>query len=226
MEMTEEKVLRAEVQANHKSLEVIRTGSMAEAASGLAGVVLAILGLAGILSPLLLSISTIAIGAALLFEGGAIAARFSNLLTDLGRGRVEATELGGGMTAEFLGGAAGVALGILGLLGVLPGVLIPVAAIVFGGSLIFGSTVTSRLNSLEIRRAGGNELAQMAAREMVSAAAGLQVLVGLGGIALGIIALVGIAPEILSLVAMLGLGASVLLSGSAVSSRMVSVFRQ
>lgn len=209
-----------------RSVEILRTGSMAEGAAGLGAVVLAILGLAGILPFLLLPISTIAIGAALLFEGGAIAARFSNLLTGMSRSGAQTTELGGGMTAEFLGGAAGVALGILGLLGVLPAVLIPVAAIVFGGSLIFGSAVTTRLNSLEIASSGGHELAQAAAREAVAAAAGVQVLVGLGGIALGIIALIGVAPDVLSLVAMLSIGASVLLSGTAISRRMVGVFRR
>jgi hypothetical protein len=74
-------------------------------------------------------------------------------------------------------------------------------------------------------RFGGYDLSQQIAREAVSAAAGMQMFVGLGSITLGILALVGLAPLTLVLVAMLALGAAVLLSGAAIRSRMLPLFR-
>jgi hypothetical protein len=51
----------------------------------------------------------------------------------------------------------------------------------------------------------------------------IQLLVSLVAIILGILTLVGFAPLILTLVATLAIGAAVLLSGAAVSSRILSV---
>ncbi len=51
-------------------------------------------------------------------------------------------------------------------------------------------------------------------------------LVGIAAVVLGIIALVGIDPVLVTLVALLVVGASVLFSGTAVSSRMASVMRR
>jgi hypothetical protein len=81
----------------------------------------------------------------------------------------------------------------------------------------------ARLNSLFVEHhLPGNEVARRVAGEMVSAANGAQALIGLAAIVLGIIGLVGLYPLTLSLVAFLCLGASVLLSGAAVSTKMLS----
>jgi hypothetical protein len=116
-----------------KSAEVVAGGSMGEAVAGIAAVVLAIVGLAGLYPVYLTAIASIVLGVALLLQGGAVAARFSQLLAEAAGTRLTNRELGGGMSAEFLAGAAGVVLGILALLRVFPEVLLPVAAIVFGG---------------------------------------------------------------------------------------------
>ncbi len=58
------------------------------------------------------------------------------------------------------------------------------------------------------------------------AASGTQMLIGIATIVLGILALIGIDPVTLSLVGLLATGASILFSGSAVSSRMLSVLRR
>lgn len=208
-----------------KSAKVAGAGSMVEGIAGLGTVVLAIIGLAGVLPGLLAFIATIAIGVALLFQGGAMAARLSSLPVEMSGERVESMPLGGGMTAEFLGGVAGIVLGILALVGVAPVILVAIAAIVFGGALVLGTGVAASLNSLEMARLSGLTMYQQTAREVVSAAAGMQVFVGLGSITLGILALLGIAPLILVLVAMLALGAAVLLSSAAVSNRMLTIFR-
>ncbi len=207
------------------SARIVRGGSLAESITGGAGIVLAIIGLANIMPQMMLPIATIALGAALLFEGGAIASRFSKLLTETAKGRFETSELGVGLTAEVVGGLAGVILGILTLLGVSPSILMPVAVIVFGGTLLFGSGVTARLNNLQIAKSGENEAFREVAREAVSASAGVQLFLGLAAVTLGIIAVAGISWMTLNFVALLCVGVSDLLSGSAIAARMMSAVR-
>ena len=124
---------------------------------------------------------------------------------------------------DFLGGAAGVALGILALVGVMPSTLLACAVISLGASIVIGSSALVRLNHLVIAGSSAHPTAQHAAREAVSASAGTHVLVGLAAGTLGILALCGLVPETLNLVGLLSIGAGLLLSGSAVASRMISV---
>jgi len=205
----------------YRTLRLTVGGSLAEGIAGGVAVILAILALGNVLPGMLLSISVIAIGLALLFQGGAIAARFSKLLSETPRERW-AVEFEGGTTAEFLGGAAGVALGILSLLGMAPISLASVAAIVFGGALILGSGTVDSLNHLEfVSRMERTVPSPYTARDAVSAAVGIQVLIGLVSLVLGILALAGRSAEILTLVAMLCVGFAVLLSGTALSGRLL-----
>lgn len=208
-----------EPQEKEKTAEVIFGGSTAEALVGAAAAVLAILGLANIWPGYMASIATIAVGAALLFQGIAIASRYS----DLAR-RTGGSEVGGGVSAEILGGIAGIALGILALMGIMPATLTPVAIIVFGGALLIGSAATAQLNSLSTWRM--TDRARDVTRSAIEMASGTEVLIGIAAVVLGILALLGMAPRTLVLVALLGLGATVLFSGSAVSSRMLSIFRR
>jgi hypothetical protein len=201
------------------SLETVAGGSALEAFGGLGTAVLAILGLANVLPQFLAAVAVIALGVALFSEGGALAARFRRVLSEAGGGRYDAAELGGGITSELLAGGAGVILGILALLGIVPAVLTSAAVVVFGASLVFGSGATATVNTFASHSEG---VSHSVAREAVRAAAGAQVLIGVGAIVLGVIGLVGIHPMTLALVALLGLGASVLLSGSAIASRMLS----
>jgi hypothetical protein len=100
-------------------------------------------------------------------------------------------------------------------------VLMPSAAIVFGGTLVFSSGISARLDEMLIGRMGEEEVFKDVAREAVSASAGVSLLFGVVAITLGILALVGINPVILNLVALLGVGLSNLLSGTAISTRML-----
>lgn len=214
----------AETRASKATMEVVMGGSLAEGIVGTGGMALAILGLAGVYPGLMLSISTVAVGAALLFEGGAVASRLSHLMAST-QGRME-TEVGSGVTAEFIGGLAGVALGILSLMGVLSTTLIPIAAIIYGGALIMGAGVTSRINAFAISRSTESEGFQQIAREASSAASGVQVLIGIATITLGILALVDFSPLTLSLVAMLSVGFADMLTGTTIASRMIGIFRR
>jgi hypothetical protein len=203
------------------SMEVMAGGSFGEAIAGIATIVLAIIGLAGGLPVYMAAIATIVIGVGLVLEGGSLASRFTNALGTSDT-RVE---LGNGMSAEVLGGFAGIVLGILSLVGLVPGILTAVSAIVFGAVLGLSCRTVSRLNIAVINSmAGLRENSRAVARELVNGAVGVQALIGLAGIILGILAVVSVARLDLTLVALLVLGVAVVLTGSALGSRMLSMF--
>lgn len=200
-------------------------GSTSVMTGGAAAGVLAILALAGVAPGYLVAIAAIALGVAMLFEGGFVAAEYGRILNaGSNNGRLAKVELGGGLSGEALAGVAGIVLGILALLGVVPAVLISIAAIVLGAGQMFGSGITSRLNALKIDVSSEHETAKQVASEAMTAATGLQLLVGLAAVVLGILALVGLEPLTLDLVAMLALGSSFLLSGGAIAGRVLSYF--
>ena len=204
---------RKPAREERKPMAIMTGGSIVEAIDGVAVMVLAILGLAGVVPQYMAFITTIIFGVALLMEGEAITARFSRLWSELeGRG-VIGLGVGGGATAEFLGGAAGVVLGILSILGVVPLVLTSAAIIVFGAALLLSSGTVACLNSLAVVRVGPPEVLQRIPPEAGLAVPSGQLLIGLSAIILGILALVGIHPVSLALVALLSLGAGAVLNG-------------
>ena len=216
-----------ETTANHENKDVERAvigGSSTEALAGAAAVVLAILGLAQIEPRLMIAIAAIALGAALIFDGTAVAAEYARILARSGNGAIQNVELGGGISTQIGGGVAAGVLGVLALLNLDATALMAIAAIVLGATMVFSSGVSTRLNALKIETSNDHEIAKRVAREALTAATGTEVLVGLAAVVLGILALVGIDPTTLILVAMLALGASVLLTGSAVVGKMLSVF--
>jgi len=214
-----------ETTEDKRSIEIAAGGGVAQAVAAVAAVVLAIIGLAGMMPLYMLTISCIALGAALLFEGGAIAGRYSRMLEHMTEREAETAEIGGGVAAEAIAGAAGVALGILGLIGISTMTLMSVAVIIFGGGLLLGSAAVSRVNAGRYRYAT-QEPARRITREAVFVSAGGQVLIGITAVVLGILALLGLDPLVLTLVGMLGVGFSVMLSGTAIGARMMSVLHQ
>jgi hypothetical protein len=203
--------------ASHESMaRMAATGSGAEAVAGAGAVVLAILGLAGMLPMILASIAVIAAGAAFLFQGAAVAARHRRLALEAGGGEIE---IEAGMSVEILGGLTGIMLGILALIGIATIPLLAISAIVFGGTLLFGSPAIYRASRAEPDAV----VLDVIARETAAGAAGAQALVGIGAITLGILALVGLVPQTLVLVAVLGIGGAALLSGGALTSKMVGL---
>jgi hypothetical protein len=200
--------------------EILMGGSLVETITGAGAIVLAILGLVGILPEALLAVSTIAIGSAFLMASGSITSRFNKLFTKTTRTMLEAREMAIGMTIEFISGVAGIALGVLSLVGLLPLILLPAAAMVYGFALLFGIGVQARLNDLEAQCNAANESVRRVVRETVSAASGMQMLFGLGAVTLGIVALVGFLPITLALAAMLSVGGATLFTHTAVSARM------
>ena len=208
------------------SAEFIFGGAMAETITGAAVVVISILGLVGFMPMVMLSIAIMGLGLSFLFEGGAVASRLSNLLSEASEGRVDIAELGGGLSAEFIAGFGGIALGILSLVHIVPMVLAPIAAIVFGGALVIGSGVKIRVNHLTISDRKEHRLIRDIAHEVLIAASGVEILVGMGAMALGILGVIHIIPVELSLVAVLSIAGMVLFAGTALGGRMLSLFRR
>ena len=204
---------------------ILAAGALAEGFCSIGAVVLSIIGLTGRFSMLLLAISTIAIGAALLFEGGAVTARFSNMLS-LARVPADLSQLGLGMATEFVAGLAGIALGVLALIGIQSLTLVPAAIIIFGGGLLLGVNSAARMSTIMAQMTEQREAVREVMREAVFSAAGVQLLVGIGVITLGILALIRINPLMLSLVATLSLGFASLMSGTVVISRVAVAARR
>jgi len=209
-----------------KARGVAVSGSATAAVAGIAAIVLSILGLIGMAPVLLLPITTIVIGAALVLEGGSIAGRLARVTAEVTH-RSDAEFVGEGMAIESLGGLIGIILGILALIGTAPLILVSAATIIFGASLLLESGANTRLNTMILREgAVEEEQAHRLAYEAVTASAGSEVLFGLGGIVLGILALIGFYTPTLLFVAMLCFGCAVLLSGSAVTGKMLSAFNR
>ncbi len=205
---------------------MVRGGFTVEGVAGIIGMVLAILGLLNILPQMLLPIASIVLGAAFLVNGGAVASRFAKLLNETAKGRFETAEWNVGLTTEFIGGLAAVILGILTLLHIAPAVLMPISAIVFGATLIFGSGITARLNHLQMPKSEEYEAFREVARESVNVAMGAEILLGLSAVVLGIIAVTGIGWMTLTFVALLCIGVSNAAIGGAIMAKMTGAMHK
>ncbi len=206
------------------TIETILGGTVVGGIIAAGALVLSIIGLSGAWPIWMLSIAVIAVGAAFLFEGAAIASRASRLLHEATEGKIQMAELGGGTGAETLTGITGIILGILGLANVYPLYLFPVAAIVFGVGLIFGAGTNVRLNEIELTHKHESPMARHIARQAVRGATGFQIIAGLAGVVLGIVGLASEYPISLALAAILVVSATFLLSNTAIAGRLLTIF--
>ncbi len=198
--------------------------SVVETVGGIAGIVLAVIGLANIDQTYMVAVASIVLGAALLFQGGIVAAEYAEIMSRFEGGPY--SEFGGGIGAEALAGATAIVLGILSFFSANALTLMSVAGIVLGGGMVLSSGVVLRLNSVKIEVSEGPGEAKYAAQRAISGASFTQIFVGLGAMILGILALIGINSMTLTLVSMLVVAASILLSGGSIFGRMFSLFRR
>jgi hypothetical protein len=198
--------------------ETAAYGGLVDAVGGVATVVLAIVGLAGVHADVLTPIAVMVFGAALLIQGGAMLSEYAQISLPV---PISADQFGaGGLSSLFLVGAAGIVLGVLALIGIAPETLMSVAVIAFGAALVISSNSVRHLYML--RSAAMRSLAPqygstVLAGEMASGSAGVQLLAGLAAIVLGILAVTGTNPAIMTLSALIVLGATVVLTGSTLS---------
>ena len=82
-------------------------GGFVDAIGGVATIVLAIVGLAGVRPEMMVAIATIVFGIALLIEGGAMLSEYANIIFPAGGRTVANQQFGGaGLSAHFLVGPA------------------------------------------------------------------------------------------------------------------------
>jgi hypothetical protein len=202
-------------------------GGLIDAIGGIAAGVLAILGLTGFDAEGMAGIATVVLGAAFLIQTGAILSEYTHILFQNAATSTPNDLAGGdGLAAMFMVGAAGIVLGVLALLGIASAALTAIAVIAFGGALVLGSGAVRQLYLLRgqamlLSRSGP----EMLAGQMASGSAGIQMLTGLATVVLGVLAVAGHGTRVLTLVALLVLGITVLLSGSALSSLVLSFMR-
>jgi hypothetical protein len=124
--------------------------------------------------------------------------------------REAAREVETGSLGETVAGAGAVALGVLGIIGLLPGVLASVAGIAAGFSVLVGSAALgARATRLVGERVKSN-------RE-IGSGLGLAAMAGLAGIVLGILALLDVSRLELLSIAPIVLGAGLLIGSAAMA---------
>ncbi len=205
--------------------EAAAYGGLADAIGGIATVVLAILALAGVHREIILPIAVIVFGAALLIQGGTMLSEYASIIFPASSIGASSEQFGvGSLSTLFLVGVAGIVLGILALLGISAEILTAIAVIAFGSALILTSNAVRHLYMLQssanrsgVPRAG----TELLAGEMASGSAGVQMLAGLASLVLGILAVLEINHDILTLAALIVLGATVILTGSALTGLVI-----
>lgn len=184
-----------------------------ETGGGIALIVLGILALAKIQPMLLNSIAVIVAGATLAVAGAAMSGKYARALAQAAPAGLNVNQFAPGMAAGVLGGASGVVLGILALIGVGSETLIAVALIVFGASVLFDYGAQAQLRALRTVGAGGTTDAARVAMSAAATTNAAALLLGVGLITLGILSLTHLVPVILSSAAFVAFGTYLLLEG-------------
>jgi len=192
-------------------------GSVLESLCGIAAIILGILGLAHYVPQTLAAVGVIVIGAALVSEGSALLGKYAQVAHDNVTGVTTGyADVGGGVMIEFLAGIAAIVLGILALLSVAPLTLMAIAIIAVGAALILsGGSLGDEMTAFDAH----DQLAHSA----LAGTRSVEMLAGVGAVVLGILALLGHHELTLILVSVLGLGATIVLTGSALTGRLLSI---
>lgn len=208
----------------------VALGGLVDAIGGVATAVLAICGLVNINPPIMIAAATIVFGVALLLQGSACVAAFTQIAQ--ANGRAFEMEPGGNVAAVLLVGAAGIVLGILSLLRIDASAMIPSAIIAYGIAMILGSSLVPELHAMrhaaQVGFAGprGSAARQLLVSQIATGSAVAQSLAGLAAIVLGILALAGLNHPALILVALLELGATLVITGGAMTTTILGAIQR
>ena len=202
-------------------------GGLIDAIGGIAAGVLAIIGMTGFDPEGMASIATIVLGGAFLVQTGAILSEYTHTLRQLGIVSSASNPFIGaeGLTAMFLVGAGGIVLGVLALLGIASVALTAIALIAYGSALVLSGSSVRQLYVVRGEFLGGRTGTELLTGQIAAGSAGIQLISGLAAVVLGILAVAGHSSRILALAALLVLGVTVLLSGGALSSLVLSFMR-
>jgi hypothetical protein len=216
---------KSTVERERRAIEEAGRGSVMEGIGGCCVMILAVLGFIGLAPTLLASIAIIVAGCALLIGGESLATRITGIF---GGNHYSFSQdiVGSGMGMESLAGILAAALGVLGLLGIYPVLVLGAAVIILGTALLPASLATAKLTGLPIGSFFGpdqthsQEHGRYKARDMLHAASNSEALIGVGAIVLGILSLSGFAPMPLIMIALFAIGVSIMLAGWAMAGMM------
>lgn len=195
-------------------------GSVMESLGGIAAIVLGILGLDHMVPQTLAGVGIIVVGAALVSEGSALLGRYARIANDDAAGFTTGyADIGGGVMLEFLAGIAAIVLGVLALLSISPLTLMAIAIIAIGAALILAG------GSFGVE-APAVDTGDLLARNALMGTRSIEMLAGVGAVVLGILALLGHHELTLILVSILGLGAAIVLTGSALTGRLLMIMNR
>jgi uncharacterized membrane protein len=222
VEMREQDRMRAATRPTNGEIAASAGGGLIEVLCSLAVIALTIAGLAHLFPTVLAGIAEIVFGVALMCADAGVATRFSRF--SRGGLHTERSQFTGVLGVEAIGGLAGLVLGILTLVNLVPVVLSAVVVIVFGASVIVGGAARARMAARAASRLGWVDEDLTLLQETHAAAVGGRTLVGVAAIVLGIISVVFSATIpatslVLSLVGLLCLGVGGVLTGSAFSGQ-------
>jgi hypothetical protein len=195
---------------------------------GVATVLLAVFGLAGLYAPILAAIATILFGVALLVQGRALLAQYTQASVEVAAKTPFIDSAAAVRFAVILLGAGGAALGVLALLDVNSAVLTPIASIIFGAGLVLSSASAWHLNAIRRASATGEASARdMLANQLALDSFGVQTFAGLTAMILGVLATLGVTYDLtFNLVALLILGSALILKGSSLNAILLSFMHQ
>jgi hypothetical protein len=165
-------------------------------------------------------------GAALLIQGGTILSEYAHVVFPA-EAAIPPMEkfAGGGLSALFLVGIAGIVLGILALLGI---ATTAIAVIAFGSALVMSSNLVRQLYALQTatrKAVASRQGSEFLAGEMASGSSSVQVVTGVASIVMGILAVAGTTSATLTLAALLVLGVTVILTGSTLTGLVLGSMR-
>lgn len=205
-----------------RASEVEPFGLLTEGAAGIAVIVLAIVALAGVSAVLLASIAAIVIGVGLTVQAFNSAAEEVRIVAPRTGVGPQDTTLGGEVMVDCMCGLAGIALGILALVGINAVHLLPAALIVFGGSLLLSGFINMWPRTMPIASSGAEP--QIVAYRGAPATGGVEVLTGLAAIVLGILAVIMAPSWVLLLVGFLVVGAALLMVSATFAGTAMRLF--
>lgn len=209
---------------------VVGGGAGIEVIAGLAAVTLAILGLAGVLSFYTLTIAMIVAGAALFVDGILVGGAYRELrhAHEVREGKNDLVQVRTGLTAQAVGGAVVVLLGILALLGSFTATWTAIAIIVLGTALLLGAMTHAEQDWSAVALHDASDASRSAAtrslrrtERVAMFGAGIVVFLGV----LSLVAITGPTTWLafrLILVALLCVGIVELLDGAAVIGRIAA----
>lgn len=181
-----------------------------EVVGALTAIIVSVIGLANVFPGTLAAVGTLLVGAVLLSLGWDTRAwQWRFLPPGEAGGPIQSAWVD--LSGDFLGGLAGLVLGILALVGFFPAILLAAAVIALGAAFVLSGIGTLQVHWLagvQAREPLGNRGQVL----VVFFGTGLQLLAALGAVTLGILAAIGLAPLILVLVGLICLGVAALLS--------------